>query len=465
MERRHIYPLEPLFGRVISPFERFLRRTTAGGIVLIGTTVITLVLAALLGGDTLHRVWESPLTIAAGDRYRIEMSWQHWVNDGLMALFFLLVGLELKREVLVGELSSIKDAALPIAAALGGMVVPGLIYAAFNANTPTASGWGVPMATDIAFAIGILVLLAWRVPKNLIIFLTALAIADDLGAVMVIAIFYTADLSLQWLTASGVLFGALVLLNRGGIRNPLPYTLIGLVMWAAVHASGVHATLAGILLALTIPARPTYSPAHFERRIGQLHADFVADRLDLDTPDDPLSNHRMMSIAEAMENSAAAVQSPLQRIEHDLTPWVTFVVIPIFALANAGIDLGSVAWSDALTNSVTVGVLAGLVLGKFAGISLFSWGAVRLGLARLPSGVEWKHLMGAAWLGGIGFTMSLFIAQLAFSDPAVVEQAKLGILLASAASAAIGLAWLLWASSTQERPAQQQPGSLADDKA
>lgn len=465
MERRHIYPLEPLFGRVISPFERFLRRTTAGGIVLIGTTVITLALAALLGGDTLHRVWESPLTIAAGERLRIEMSWQHWVNDGLMALFFLLVGLELKREVLVGELSSIKDAALPIAAAIGGMVVPGLIYAAFNANTPTASGWGIPMATDIAFAIGILVLLAWRVPKNLIIFLTALAIADDLGAVMVIAIFYTADLSLQWLTASGVLFGALVLLNRGGIRNPLPYTLIGLVMWAAVYASGVHATLAGILLALTIPARPTYSPAHFERRIGQLHADFVADRLDLETPDDPLSNHRMMSIAEAMEYSAAAVQSPLQRIEHGLTPWVTFVVIPIFALANAGIDLGSVVWSDALTNSVTVGVLAGLVLGKFAGISLFSWVAVRLGLARLPSGVEWKHLMGAAWLGGIGFTMSLFIAQLAFSDPVVVEQAKLGILLASAASAAIGLAWLLWASSTDERPAQQQPESLADDKA
>jgi NhaA family Na+:H+ antiporter len=465
METRHIYPLEPLFGRVITPFERFLRRTTAGGIVLIGTTVITLALAVVLGDDVLHRLWETPLTIAAGERYRMAMSWQHWVNDGLMALFFLLVGLELKREVLVGELSSLKDAALPIAAAIGGMVVPGLIYAAFNANTPTASGWGIPMATDIAFAIGILVLLAWRIPKNLIIFLTALAIADDLGAVLVIAVFYTADLDLQWLTASAVLFGALVLLNRGGIRNPLPYALLGIVMWFAVHASGVHATLAGILLALTIPARPTYSPAHFQRRIGQLHADFVADRLDLETPDDPLSNHRMASIAEAMEYSAAAVQSPLQRIEHGLTPWVTFVIIPIFALANAGIDLTSVDWTAALANSVTVGVLAGLVLGKFAGISVFSWVAVRLGLARLPSGVEWKHLLGAAWLGGIGFTMSLFIAQLAFREPLVVEQAKLGILLASGASAAIGLTWLLWASAGLEKPAPQQDESLADAKA
>jgi NhaA family Na+:H+ antiporter len=465
MEARHIYPLEPLFGRVISPFERFLRRTTAGGIVLIATTVIALVLAAALGGETLYRVWETPLTIAAGERHRIEMSWQHWVNDGLMALFFLLVGLELKREVLVGELSSIKDAILPIAAALGGMIVPGLIYAAFNAGTPTASGWGIPMATDIAFAIGILVLLAWRVPRNLIIFLTALAIADDLGAVLVIALFYTAKLDLHWLTVSAVLFGSLVLLNRGGIRRPLPYALIGVVMWLAVHASGIHATLAGILLALTIPARPRYSPAHFERRVGQLHADFVADRLDLGTPDDPLGNHRMASIAEAMEYSAAAVQSPLQRIEHSLTPWVTFVVIPIFALANAGIDLTSVGWSDALMNSVTVGVLAGLVLGKFTGISLFSWLAVRSGLARLPSGVQWKHLTGAAWLGGIGFTMSLFIGQLAFRDPAVVEQAKLGILLASAVSAAIGLAWLLWASSGRVRPAQLDHEAPAHAKA
>jgi NhaA family Na+:H+ antiporter len=453
--KNHRYPLEPLFGRILSPFEEFLRRTTAGGIVLMASTVAALGLAAALGGEATHRFWEVPFTLAVGGTHRLELSLQHWVNDGLMALFFLLVGLELKREVLVGELASLRDAALPIAAALGGMIAPALIYAAFNAGTPTASGWGIPMATDIAFAIGILVLLAWRIPRNLIVFLAALAIADDLGAVLVIAIFYTAGLDMGALGSAAVLLIILVFFNRGGVRHPLPYAVIGLLLWGALHASGIHATLAGILLALTIPARPAFTPALFERRIDELHSAFRADRRDMDTPDDPLSNSRMASIAEAMEDSAAAVQSPLQRIEHGLTPWVTFVIIPVFALANAGIDLGGVAWSHALASQVTLGVLAGLVLGKVTGIGLFSWLAVRLGLARLPSGVEWRHLLGAAWLGGIGFTMSLFIAQLAFRDAAVVEEAKLGILLGSAISAAIGLAWLFWAGSAGRPSAAQ----------
>jgi NhaA family Na+:H+ antiporter len=369
------------------------------------------------------------------------------VNDGLMALFFLLVGLELKREILVGELSSPKDAVLPVVAAAGGMIVPALVYAAFNAGTPTAAGWGIPMATDIAFAVGILVLLAWRIPRNLIIFLTALAIADDLGAVLVIAIFYTADLDLRALAASGAILAVLSLFNRGGIRHPLPYAAGGLLLWYALHASGIHATLAGILLALTIPARPAHTPAQFERRVEELQAAFRADRRDAQTPDDPLTNSRMASIAEAMEASAVAVQSPLQRIEHTLTPWVTFVIIPIFALANAGVDLVRVEWAEALSSRVTVGILMGLVLGKFVGISVFSWIAVRTGLARLPSGVEWKHLTGAAWLAGIGFTMSLFIGQLAFRSAEHVEEAKLGILLGSAISAAIGLCWLFWAGA------------------
>jgi NhaA family Na+:H+ antiporter len=447
---QELYPLEPLFGRILTPFEQFLRRTTAGGIVLVATTVVTLGLAAVLGGDALHRFWEKPLTVGVGDD-RLSLSLHHWVNDGLMALFFLLVGLELKREMLVGELTSLRDAALPIAAALGGMVVPAAIYSAFNAGTPTASGWGIPMATDIAFAIGILVLLAWRIPRNLIIFLTALAIADDLGAVLVIAVFYTADLRLDALGAAALLLTALALFNRGGIRHPLPYALVGVLLWGSVLASGVHATVAGILLAFTIPARAAYTPDDFERRINELREAFRADRLDLDTPDDPLRNHRMTAIAEAMEKSASAVQSPLQRIEHTLTPWVTFLVIPIFALANAGIDLRAIEWSQAFSSRATVGVVAGLVLGKFIGISAFSWIAVRLGWGRLPPGVEWKHLLGAAWLGGIGFTMSLFIGQLAFQDPRLVEQAKLGILLASALSAAIGLGWLVWASSKAGR--------------
>jgi NhaA family Na+:H+ antiporter len=441
------YPLEPLFGRILSPFEQFLRRTTAGGIVLIATTIVALALAMILGADAIHRFTEQPVGLAAGGRFRLELSLHRWVNDGLMAFFFLLVGLELKREILVGELSSLKDAALPVIAGLGGMVLPALIYLALNAGTPAASGWGIPMATDIAFAVGILVLLARRVPKNLIIFLTALAIADDLGAVLVIAVFYTADLNLRALGTAAGLFAILVLFNRGGVRHPLPYAMAGVLLWLAVHESGVHATLAGILLAMAIPARPAHTPAHFERRVAELQDAFRADRRDDETTDDPLSNQRMASIAEAMEHSAAAVQSPLQRIEHGLTPWVTFAVIPVFALSNAGIDLLQVAWREALTHHVTLGVIGGLVIGKFVGIGLFSWAAVRCGIARLPSGVRWRHLLGAAWLAGIGFTMSLFISQLAFGAPELVEEAKLGILLGSALSAVIGLVWLYMAGS------------------
>ena len=441
------YPLEPLFGRILSPFEQFLRRTTAGGIVLIATTIAALALAMVFGADAVHRFTELPLGVSAGGRLGLELSVHQWINDGLMTLFFLLVGLELKREILVGELSSLKDAALPVIAALGGMVLPASIYLTLNAGTAAAPGWGIPMATDIAFAVGILVLLAWRIPKNLILFLTALAIADDLGAVLVIAVFYTSDLDLGSLGSAAALFAILVLFNRGGVRHPLPYALIGVLLWVAVHDSGVHATLAGILLAMAIPARPAHTPGHFERRIDELQQAFRADRRDEDTPDDPLSNHRMASIAEAMERSAAAVQSPLHRIEHRLTPWVTFAVIPIFAFSNAGIDLSEVAWREALTQSVTLGVVGGLVLGKFAGISLFSWVAVRAGVARLPPGVHWVHLLGAAWLAGIGFTMSLFISQLAFSSAELVEEAKLGILLGSAISALIGLAWLYLAGS------------------
>jgi NhaA family Na+:H+ antiporter len=442
------YPLEPLFGRILSPFEQFLRRTTAGGVVLVGTTVIALALAAFAGGDAVHRFTEQPFGLSAGHAFRLELSLREWVDDGLMTLFFLLVGLELKREILVGELSSIKDAALPVVAAIGGMIVPALVYAAVNAGTPAASGWGIPMATDIAFAVGILVLLAWRVPRNLVIFLTALAIADDLGAVLVIAVFYTAHIELRSLGAAAGFFVLLAFFNRGGVRHSLPYALIGVPLWLALHDSGVHATLAGILLAFTIPARPAHTPARFERRVHELLDAFRADRRDLTTPDDPLSNQRMASIAQAMERSSAAVQSPLQRIEHRLTPWVTFAVIPVFALFNAGIDLFAVSWSEALTHNLTLGVVGGLVIGKFVGISLFSWMAVKLRIARLPSGVRWGHLLGAAWLAGIGFTMSLFIAQLAFAAAELVEQAKLGILLGSALSAAIGLVWLFAVGST-----------------
>jgi NhaA family Na+:H+ antiporter len=436
MEQR-VYPLEPLFGRILTPFQQFLRRTTAGGIVLIATSLVALALASALGGEAWHHFWNQRLGIRFGGEARLELSLHHWVNDGLMTLFFLLVGLEIKRELLVGELSNPRAAALPVAAALGGMVVPALVYAAFNAGTPGASGWGIPMATDIAFAVGILVLLAWRIPKNLILFLMALAIADDLGAVLVIAVFYTPSLDMGAFWSACAVLAALALLNRGGIRHPLPYALLGVMLWLAVLASGVHATIAGILLAFAVPTRPAQPISRLAARMDELRATLA------DAPSRPAGDDPRIAIAEGLERSAALVQSPLQRIEHALTPWVSFAVIPVFALANAGIDLGAVAWGEAMSNSVTLGVMAGLVLGKFAGISLFSWLAVRSGLARLPAGVGWRHLLGAAWLGGIGFTMSIFISQLAFTELAQVEQAKLGILLGSAIAAAIGLTWLV----------------------
>jgi NhaA family Na+:H+ antiporter len=442
------YPLEPLLGRILSPFERFLRRTTAGGIVLVGTTALALLLATAFGAEALERLNGTRFAVSFAG-WTLDMSLHQWINDGLMAFFFLMVGLELKREILVGELSSMKDAALPVCAAIGGMVVPASIYAALNAGTPAAAGWGIPMATDIAFAVGILVLLAWRIPKNLIVFLIALAIADDLGAVLVIALFYTAELHAGALGAAACILAVLLVLNRAGVRHPLPYALLGVPLWLSIHASGVHATVAGILLAATIPARARHTAQTFQESIDRLLRRFRADIGDAPSAS-PLTHEPMATIAEAMERCATAVQSPLQRLEHRLTPWVTFAIIPLFALSNAGLDLTSVS-PAALADPVTLGVMAGLVVGKFSGIALFSWIAVRLGIARLSAGVGWRHILGAAWLAGIGFTMSLFIAQLAFPAPALVEQAKLGILLGSALAALVGLVWL-YVAGGQQRP-------------
>jgi Na+:H+ antiporter, NhaA family len=435
------YPLESFFGQVLSPFEQFLRRTTAGGIVLMGTTVLTLILSNSPMGKSIQPVWEQPFAIVAGS-WRLEMSIHRLVNEGFMALFFLMVGLELKRQVLVGELSSLREAALPVIAAVGGMVVPALLYHALNPEGPAAPGWGVPMATDIAFAIGILVLLAWRIPPNLIIFLTALAIADDLGAVLIIAIYYTQEINQAALgSAVGALF-ILALFNRGGIRHPVPYAVLGLVLWFNLLQSGAHATIAGVLLALTIPARPVFTPLEFKQRLTQLQEGFQVEAADRETAEPSLHSPTMATIAGHLEGAAKAVQSPLQRMEHNLGPWVTFLVLPVFALSNVGIDFADIHLGNSLSHRTTQGIILGLVLGKFLGISGFSWLAVKFGVGKLPGGVRWRHLLGAAWLGGIGFTMSLFISQLAFQDPLSVERAKLGILIASAISAGIGLLWL-----------------------
>ncbi|MEE9910155.1 MAG: Na+/H+ antiporter NhaA [Deltaproteobacteria bacterium] len=436
------YPLEPLFGKIIGPFERFLQRVTAGGIVLMVMTLLTLIVASSPWGDAYRHLWETPLRIGIGHE-SLSMSLHAWVNEGLMALFFLLVGLELKREILVGELASLRNAALPVAGAIGGMLAPAMIYYLVNPSGETSAGWGVPMATDIAFAVGILVLLAWRIPKNLIIFLTALAIADDLGAVLVIALFYTQTIDAKLLAAAMGFIGILFLCNRAGIRYALPYAVLGILLWLALLQSGIHATLAGVILAFTIPARPVYTPHQFNEHLDDMKN---ALRVKADNSEPNVASpdiNRMYAIAENLEKASSAVQSPQQRMQHHLSPWVTFGVIPLFAMANAGLDLLAIPFREVIAAPVTMGVMLGLILGKFLGISSFAWMAVKLGWARLPRGVRWRHILGAAWLGGIGFTMSLFIAQLAFATrPLLFEEARLGIIMASVIAATIGLTWL-----------------------
>ena len=371
------------------------------------------------------------------------MTLHAFVNEGLMTLFFLVVGLELKREIMVGELSSFRDATLPVMAALGGMIAPAVIYYAFNPSGPEAAGWGIPMATDIAFAVGIMVLLAWRIPKNLIVFLTALAIADDLGAVIVIAIFYTQTIDVTAVGRALVFIFLLLLINRGGIRGSLPYTFLGALLWLFLLSSGIHATIAGIILAFAIPSKPAFSPSLFNLRLAELKDAFNDGKNTEASLDSPLSNQRMALIAENLEKAAIKVQSPQQRIEHALTPWVTFFVIPVFALANAGINFSKVQFSEAIFHPVTMGVAMGLIFGKFVGILGMSWLAVKLNVARLPNNLTWMQVAGAAWLGGIGFTMSIFIGQLAFpGHPDLIEKAKLGVIISSTVCASMGLLWL-----------------------
>jgi NhaA family Na+:H+ antiporter len=426
------------FQRVLSPFARFAATESAGGIVLIAATLVAIVWANSRWAASYEHLWEIPVTIGAG-RYALSYPLHYWINDGLMAVFFFLVGLEIKREFLVGELASLKRAALPIAAALGGMVVPALLYAALNRGHAGEAGWGIPMATDIAFALGVLALLGPRIPLSLKVFLAALAIVDDLGAVLVIAVFYTDAIHWGALGLGFVLLGALAVANRMQARSPLIYVAVGLVVWVAFLKSGVHATVAGVLLALTIPARTRIDTDQFLRRGRRILDYFDAAG---EEGKGVLTNKAQQSAIQAMENACEAAQSPLQRIEHELHAWVAFGIIPIFALANAGVHLGG-DLGAAFGDRVTLGIILGLVIGKPIGITLFAWLSVRSGLAALPGGTTWRAIGGVSLLGGIGFTMSLFIAGLAFPGaPQLNEDAKIGIFVASLVAGLAGFAVL-----------------------
>ncbi len=386
--------------KLTKSYNEFFDSEKASGIILIICTAASLLAANVLIGETYLNFWHL---------YVAGLSIEHWINDGLMAIFFLLIGLELKRELYKGELSNFRNALLPIFAAVGGLAMPSLIHFLFNMGTPTQAGIGIPMATDIAFALGVLALLGSRVPASLKIFLTALAVMDDLGAIIVIAVFYTAKLSTGYLFAALIVFGLLSILNKAKVMSLIPYLLGGAVMWVFMLESGIHATIAGVLLAFTIPFTP------------------IADD----------------------------EKSPSYELEHFLHKPVAFLILPIFALANTGIIIGA-DWAQSLTSSNSLGIIGGLVLGKPVGILLLSFIAVTVGICRLPLDLNWKHVLGAGFLGGIGFTMSIFITNLAFvGGTGIINASKMAILLASLIAGIIGFVWLKLFSKPQNTPDEQ----------
>ena len=431
-------PWEVHFDRLLTPLEEFIHRQTTSGLLLMACAVVALVLANSPWAEGYQHLIHTPLSFGVGS-WVLEKSAQHWINDGLMALFFFVVGLELKREVLVGELAELRQAMLPIVAAIGGMVAPALVFLLLSTGE-ASRGWGIPMATDIAFAIGVLVLLGSRIPKALITFLIALAIADDLGAVLVIALFYTEQISLVALSWAAGLFLLLVGFNRGGLRSPLPYILVGVLLWMAMLASGVHATVAGVLTALTIPAFPKYDPRHFSKSVREMMGRFDEAHRD---GDNIMTNDRLRVLVQGLGEGVSKVQAPLQRLEHQLHLPVALLIIPLFALANAGVPLDLESLGRAFQHSLTWGVIAGLVVGKFIGIFGASWLAIRMGIGFLPEGVRLSHIGGVALLGGIGFTMAIFIGDLAFlHQPELQVLAKTGILIASLLAGVSGCVWL-----------------------
>lgn len=418
---------------------RFISEEAYGGIILIFATIAALIWSNSVFHDSYHNLWHEFEVGFVWGEINMVGSLHHWINDGLMALFFFTIGLEIKREIMGGELSTLKKSSMPIAAAIGGMLVPAVVYAVVSINHPEyLNGWGIPMATDIAFALGLLALLGKRVNINLKIFLTALAIADDLGAVMVIAIFYTDSIDFTELLTAGFFLGILIIANFAGVRRTVFYALVGFVgVWIAFVYSGVHATIAGVLIALTIPARTKISEDDYVNKLARYLNKFKKEQPN----DNRLLTKKQVHLISNIEELNEKAHTPLQKLEHALHPITTFFILPVFALSNAGVHIeGSII--DMLIHPISLGIIAGLVLGKFLGISLFSKLMVWLKISILPEGVSWNQIYGVAFLAGIGFTMSMFISDLAFKDEEFKQIAKVGIMAASLISATIGMIWL-----------------------
>jgi len=437
-------PWEKAFKRVSTPFEHFLHAQTTTGFILMFMTVLALILANTPMTEAYAHFFHTEVELAVGN-WHLEHTIHHWINDGLMAIFFFIIGLEIKREILVGELSNIKVAILPILAAIGGMALPALIYIAINNGTAGAAGWGIPMATDIAFAISALVLLGKRVSPALVTFLVALAIVDDLGAVIVIAVFYTEQIQFVPLGLAGLSFLIMIIFNRVGIHMILPYFIVGLFMWFFMLESGVHATIAGVIAALSIPSKPKYRPIDFSNSTRNLLDEY--DNYPI-TTDHEMHEHQKALLLN-IKDKIDSVGSPAARLEHDLHLPVALIVIPLFALANAGISIDFSSIGETIVTPVSLGIITGLILGKVLGIFGVAWIAIKMGIAKLPQGSSMNQIFGVAFLGGIGFTMSIFVADLAFvGNPELVFQAKVGILAASLFAGIFGYIWLRFIAKT-----------------
>ncbi len=418
----------------LTPLESFVRTSVSGiGLLLLGTA-LALIAANSPLADLYEHFWETEFTIGVIDGIGVTASLRHWVNDGLMALFFFIVGLEIKREVLVGEMRSPRQAALPISAAVGGALIPALIFFAINFGGPAAHGWGIPMGTDTAFSLGVVSLLGTRVRPLLLVFLTAFAIVDDILAVLVIAVFYTAEINWIWLGVALLLLIGLGVANFAGFHGWPIYAFVGLVVWYAVYKSGVHATLAGVLVAMTVPARSWINPSEFLVRARRAIEDFEAACF---MAPSILSNEPQQQATQQLEKLCEDVETPMTHLQHRLNPWVAYGILPIFAFANAGIPLLH-GLGEALTSRETWGVIAGLVIGKPVGIVLFSWLAVQIGIAVKPRAITWHHVAGIGVLGGIGFTISLFISELAFDDRSIADASRVGILFGSITAGLLG---------------------------
>ncbi|MDF3027227.1 MAG: nhaA [Fluviicola sp.] len=419
--------------KLLNPFHRFIHQEFTGGIVLFVSVVIAIVWANSAWSDSYHHLWETKFSVSFAGK-TLDYPLHIWINDGLMALFFFVIGLELKREFRVGELSTAKKAALPMVAALGGMLVPALIFTLINWNEPTQKGWGIPMATDIAFALALLSLAGKRIPLSVKVFLSALAVADDLGAVLVIAFFYTAQISFLPLLIAGLFLLALALGNYLGVRSMTFYLVLGIAVWIGFLFSGVHATIAGVLVAFMIPARTKIDEKEFVDKAQNYVSEFEqAIPLKGD-----LTTEEQHEIIQDIKSLCKDAETPLQKLENNLHPWVAFVIMPLFALANAGMVVNG-NFFGSLMNPVSIGVIAGLILGKFIGVFSFTWLMVRFKVAELPEKANWTHVIGVSVLAGVGFTMSLFVTGLAFSDMEIIDQSKYGILTASVVCGVAGV--------------------------